>query len=138
MGRNTSSLVGRLMGRLGKIFLDGDIKKRFATMGSAALLSYGWVSNVNACCLVMLSWVTFARTSGLSPLAPGQWAKFLPVYAGFYLTIGTATRPFRIAAAIAIAPVFDRIINFFKQRFNLPTAAAFAATVFVANVLGTI
>lgn len=33
----------------------------------------GFVSNVNAITLVIISWVTFTKTQGLSPLAPGQW-----------------------------------------------------------------
>lgn len=33
----------------------------------------GFVSNVNAITLVIISWITFTKTSGLSPLAAGQW-----------------------------------------------------------------
>eukprot|EP00965_Chrysotila_dentata_P059511 1974766-Pleurochrysis_carterae.AAC.5 len=36
-----------------------------------------------------LAWYTFCRSSGLSPLAGGQWSKFLLTYATIYATLGT-------------------------------------------------
>jgi hypothetical protein len=43
------------------------------------LLSYGWVSNCNMAFILIVSWVTFGKSTGLSPLALGQWPAFLAV-----------------------------------------------------------
>lgn len=127
-------MVNRLKSIAGNQTLN---KQRIAALGTSVLLSYGWISNCNACCMCMLSWVTFGKSCGLSPLAPGQWKGFLAVYAGFYVTLGTATRPFRVAAAIAISPLFDKIVAFFQKYFRVSKPVAFGITVFIVNVLVT-
>ena len=43
------------------------------------MLSYGWVSNVNMGICMISAWVTFGKSTGLSPLDAGQWPKFLAV-----------------------------------------------------------
>ena len=48
-------------------------KKKLAALGTSALLSYGFISNINAITLLITAWVSFAKSTGLSPLAPGQW-----------------------------------------------------------------
>ena len=58
-------------------------KDSLAKLGLNALLAYGFVSNVSYITCVILAWVTFGKSTGLSPLAPGQWKKYLLVYAGF-------------------------------------------------------
>ena len=55
-----------------------------------------------------VAWFTFCQSTGLSPLAPGQWSKFLAVYAGIYLTFGTITRPFRMAFSVGVTPLFGQ------------------------------
>ena len=60
-------------------------KESLAKLGLNALLAYGFVSNVSYITCVILAWVTFGKSTGLSPLAPGQWKKYLLVYAGSLL-----------------------------------------------------
>lgn len=115
-----------------------EARAKLAAMGSSAMLAYGWISNLNACCLTMLSWVTFARSSGLSPLAPGQWKPFLAVYAGYYMTIGTVMRPLRIAIAAGLTPLFNRFIEQVMGRLKCSKYVAFGVTVFLANICCTI
>ena len=43
------------------------------------MLSYGAVSNVNMGVSMIMAWVTFGKSTGLSPLDAGQWPKFLAV-----------------------------------------------------------
>ena len=57
-------------------------KESLGKLGLNALLAYGFVSNVSYITCVILAWVTFGKSTGLSPLAPGQWKKYLLVYAG--------------------------------------------------------
>lgn len=118
---------------------DGKLNKdKLASAGASLTLSYGFVSNVNAFTLLMVAWFSFFKTTGLSPLAPGQWPKYLAVYAALYATIGNLLRPLRIAAAAAIAPVFEKLVSFFQRKFGLTRPWAFGATVFIVNVCGTL
>mmetsp|Transcript_1547 Transcript_1547/g.4370 ORF Transcript_1547/g.4370 Transcript_1547/m.4370 type:complete len:234 (-) Transcript_1547:210-911(-) len=117
-------------------------------LGSSMVLSYGFVSNMNAGFLIIISWATFRRANPLlSPLTagtalgplviPGLSAKFLLVYGGYYATVGNLLRPVRIALAGLLAPAFTRAIKVLKERFGLPQAGAIGLVVFVANFLGT-
>ena len=70
---------------------------------------------------IALAWGTFCKSSGLSPLVPGQWPKFVAVYVGIYATLGTILRPFRVALAIGLTPSFSKTITYLQQR--LPYAS---------------
>jgi len=127
------------VGKLRSFYGNGKAARaKLAAMGSSAMLSYGWISNLNACCLTMLSWVTFAKSTGLSPLAAGQWKPFLAVYAGYYVTIGTVMRPLRIAIAMGLTPLFNKFIDQVMERLSCSKYVAFGVTVFLANICGTI
>merc|ERR1712118_212630 len=80
-------------------------RKKLASLGASVLLSYGFVSNVNACTLVTIAWIICGRTTGLSPLAAGNWKAFLGIYGGLYLSFGNLLRPIRASLAIFISPV---------------------------------
>ena len=112
-------------------------REKLAAVGGAALLSYGFVSNVNAVTLLILSWVSFARTTGLSPLAPGQWKAYLIAYTALYAVVGNGLRPLRFSLSVAITPFFDRFVALLQRRLKLSKTAAFAACVFLVNVCGT-
>ena len=86
---------------------------------------------------VSLAWFIFSKRTGMSPLAPGQWKGFLGVYAGFFV-FNNVVRPVRFAAAMAVSPQFDKIVNFMQEKFKVSKAAAVGITVFLANVLGTL
>eukprot|EP00746_Dinoflagellata_sp_MGD_P152826 gnl/MRDRNA2_/MRDRNA2_83911_c0_seq1.p1 gnl/MRDRNA2_/MRDRNA2_83911_c0~~gnl/MRDRNA2_/MRDRNA2_83911_c0_seq1.p1 ORF type:complete len:140 (+),score=14.61 gnl/MRDRNA2_/MRDRNA2_83911_c0_seq1:191-610(+) len=103
-------------------------------MGVYVFMSYGLMSNLNYITLLSIAWFTFAKTTGLSPLAPEQWKPFLLVYGGYWM-IGNFLRPFRIAAAMAIAPFFRSFIAFFRERLKVPNPVAFGVTFFFVNVV---
>ena len=46
------------------------------------MASYGTVSNITYGGGLAVSWIAFVKQTGLSPLMPGQWTKFLAFYAG--------------------------------------------------------
>jgi hypothetical protein len=69
-------------------------RQKLAKMGLAAVLSYGWVSNVSYAICVSIAWYGFSKKTGLSPLAPDQWKPFLAVYAGFFVFITMWFVPF--------------------------------------------
>lgn len=97
-------------------------KKALGALGANAFFTYGVVSNLNAGATISLAWYTFCSTRGLSPLAPGQWSKFLIVYTGIYATLGTILRPFRMALAVTCTPIFDRTIVGLQKRLPYRTS----------------
>ena len=113
-------------------------RKKLASLGTSVLLSYGFVSNVNACTLVTIAWVICGRSTGLSPLAAGNWKAFLGIYGGLYLSFGNLLRPIRASIAIAISPLFEKFVNFLQSRLKVKRPVAFGMTVFLVNVLGSI
>ena len=97
----------------------------------------GFVSNVNAITLVIISWVSFTKSTGLSPLAAGQWKAYLLTYAALYAVVGNGLRPIRFSISVAITPVFDRFVAFLQKRFSVAKPVAFGMCVFLVNVCGT-
>uniref|UniRef100_A0A7S3Z103 Uncharacterized protein n=1 Tax=Lotharella globosa TaxID=91324 RepID=A0A7S3Z103_9EUKA len=110
-------------------------RKRMAELGLGCLLSYGFVSNINVGILTSIAWGSFSLNTGLSPLAPGQWAKFVAVQVGLYAVFGNLLRPLRLAISIAIAPMFDRIISFLQTRLKIPKSMAVLANVVIFNFI---
>jgi hypothetical protein len=122
----------------GPKYLMGDVSRaKLQELGLAVLLSYGWVSNCNMALVLILSWVTFGKTTGLSPLAAGQWPAYLAVYMGFWVACNFL-RPLRLAAAAAISPLFDRLLAFFMKIFNIQKPQAVLMTLFLVNIVGTL
>ena len=105
-------------------------------MGTAMLLSYGFVSNASYMACLSIAWFLFSRRTGLSPLAPGQWPAFLAVYAGLVL-LQNVIRPLRFALSVALSPTFDNLIAKVQDKFGVGKAKAMAVVVFSVNVVGT-
>jgi hypothetical protein len=72
----------------------------------------------------------------LSPLAPGQWPKFLAVYSGFWV-FNNIVRPIRFALSVAISTQFDKVVQFIQDKARVNKSVAVGLTVFFANVVGT-
>jgi hypothetical protein len=72
----------------------------------------------------------------MSPLAPGQWKRFLAVYAGFYV-FNNIIRPFRFGLSVGIAKYFDAAISWVQNKLNVSKPIAIGIIVFFANILGT-
>jgi hypothetical protein len=83
------------------------------------------ISNLNAGVLVTMSWLTVVKQTGLTPLDPGMWPRFLGVYAGLYLAIGSILRPLRLTAALAVAPLFNKFLDTLQNTFKVNKAVAF-------------
>lgn len=113
-------------------------KKTIASLGSAALLSYGFVSNVFYVTSLMLATYTAVKTTGASPLVNSLSMKtFASSYFGLWM-IQNFLRPARFALSVAISPGTDKIVEFFRRYApNNDKRWAFALTVFCINVVGT-
>mmetsp|Transcript_3578 Transcript_3578/g.12846 ORF Transcript_3578/g.12846 Transcript_3578/m.12846 type:complete len:257 (+) Transcript_3578:95-865(+) len=114
-------------------------KKALASLGTSALLSYGWVSNVSYITCVLIATASVMKATGLSPLAPveGQLAKFGVVYGGLFV-LQNVIRPIRFGISVAVSPFFDKLVTFFQNRLGVARPFAFGICVFLVNVCGTI
>jgi len=112
-------------------------KERIAKMGLSALLSYGFVSNMSYCISVSIAWFSFNKTTGLSPLAPGQWKGFLAIYAGFF-ALNNVVRPIRLAISVAVSSKFDYAVAYIQEKAKLSRRAAIGVVVFCTNICGTL
>ncbi len=111
-------------------------KELLKKMGLSMFLSYGFVSNITSVIITSLSWFTFSKKSGMSPLAPGQWKGFLAIYAGFYV-FSSLLRPLRVGLAIGISKYFDSALNQIQEKMNCPRPVAIGILVVLANILVT-
>lgn len=112
-------------------------KQKLSKAGLSVVLSYGWVSNVSYSISVSLAWFIFSKQTGLSPLAPQQWKKFLAVYSGFYV-FNNIVRPIRLGMSVGVSLYFEKIVNAIQERLGVKKRVAIFITVFLANVVGTI
>jgi predicted lysophospholipase L1 biosynthesis ABC-type transport system permease subunit len=94
-------------------------------VAAGAFAAYGVISNLNAGVLVTMSWLTVVKQTGLTPLDPGMWPRFLGIYAGLYVAIGSVLRPLRLTAALAAAPFFNTALDKLQQMFRVNKAVAF-------------
>ena len=113
-------------------------KSKIASLGSACLLSYGFVSNVFYVTSLMLAMYTAVKTTGASPLVNSLSMKtFASSYFGLWM-IQNFLRPARFAFSIAISPGTDKIVEFFRKYVpNNNKKAAFALTVLCINIVRT-
>lgn len=112
-------------------------KEKLAKAGLSVVLSYGWVSNVSYSIAVSIAWYIFSSQTGMSPLAPGQWKKFLAVYAGFFV-FNNIVRPIRFGISVGVSLYFEKLVQAIQETFRVKKGVAIFLTVFFANVVGTI
>lgn len=90
-------------------------KSTIAALGGAALLSYGFVSNVFYVSSLLLATYTSVKTCGVSPLVSKEAMKlFATTYFGLWM-IQNFLRPARMALSVAISPWTDKLVEFFRQ-----------------------
>ena len=111
-------------------------KESMSTLGLNVLLAYGFVSNVSYITCLILAWVAFGKSTGLSPLVPGQWKKFLLVYAGFFAA-NNVLRPLRFSFSLTITPLFDKIIDIIEEKTKWSRRASTGVTIFLVNIFCT-
>lgn len=90
-------------------------RKKMQTLGVDFMFTYGVVSNLNVAVTAALAWGVFCRTTGLSPLAPGQVKGYVAAYTTIYLSLGTVLRPVRMAFAVTATPLYARAVAKVRQ-----------------------
>eukprot|EP00898_Chlorokybus_atmophyticus_P008415 jgi/Chlat1/8575/Chrsp82S07964 len=110
----------------------GELRARVAKLGLSAILTYGFFDGVTYTAAFVLAFLTYERTMGLNP------ARNLKDLAGVVVLMwagNNVTRPFRVAAAAALAPAVDKLLNKMQARLRLPNQ--FAAFVLVVAVVAS-
>lgn len=113
-------------------------KSTIAALGGAALLSYGFVSNIFYVSSLLLATYTSVKTCGASPLvSKAAMQSFCTTYFGLWM-IQNFLRPARMALSVAISPWTDKLVEVFRGFVpGKKKPFAFGLTVFCVNVLGT-
>ncbi|CAE7755293.1 unnamed protein product, partial [Symbiodinium microadriaticum] len=112
--------------------------KSLRKMGLMCLLSYGFVSNVNALLLILLATYRSIVATGASPLAsPVALKQFGITWAGLYV-ISNIVRPVRISIALAISQPFDNMVNWLQEKLSCKRWMAVGLVVLLLNVVLTI
>jgi hypothetical protein len=108
-------------------------------LGSACLLSYGFVSNLFYVSSLLLATYTAIKTTGQSPVTSSESLKiFASSYFGLWM-IQNVLRPARFAFSVAISPKTDTLVEFFQKYVpGNKKSLAFGLTVFSVNIVGTI
>ena len=117
-----------------KDLMTADNLKKF---GTSVLLSYGIVSNINYSTAVIIAWCIHGKTSGLSPLAPGQWKGFLAIYAGLWAA-NNFLRPARVSLSIIISPWLQKLVDKIESYSKLNKAQSAFLTFIIVNNFGAI
>ncbi|KAL0051786.1 hypothetical protein WJX82_002085 [Trebouxia sp. C0006] len=111
--------------------------QRLKALGLGAVASYGCVSNVTYGTGLAISWITFVRQTGKSPLMANQWKPFLALYGGFWAA-QHFIRPLRFSLALFMSPVFDKFINWVQQRTQFKRQNAFAVYLFLLGSITSV
>jgi hypothetical protein len=111
-------------------------KDSLSKLGLNVLLAYGFVSNVSYITCLILAWIAHGKSTGLSPLVPGQWKKFLLVYATFFAA-NNILRPLRFSLSLVITPAFDKLIDLIQEKTKWTRRSSTGITIFLVNVCGT-
>lgn len=99
-------------------------KNKLQNLGVGAILSYGFISNVNSGICFTVAWLTHVKRTGMMPFAPGQWKGFVAIYAGLW-ALYSVLRPLRIALAIALTPLVDRMMEYLVHKLGVERRQAF-------------
>eukprot|EP00930_Biecheleria_cincta_P087273 TRINITY_DN76521_c0_g1_i1.p1 TRINITY_DN76521_c0_g1~~TRINITY_DN76521_c0_g1_i1.p1 ORF type:complete len:245 (+),score=31.65 TRINITY_DN76521_c0_g1_i1:42-776(+) len=112
--------------------------KQLRKMGLMCLLSYGFVSNVNAVILILLATYRAIVATGASPLAEKAALKqFGITWLGLYM-VSNLLRPLRISLALGISPVIDKLVNRIQVGLGCKRWLAVTLAVVLLNIVGTI
>jgi hypothetical protein len=121
-----------------KNFLGGKLtKEKISSLGFYGFMSYGFVSNFSYVTSVIIAWCIHGKSTGLSPLSPGQWKPFLVVYAGIW-AVNNFLRPARLTLALVITPFFESFVDKIQKRTGWKRSYCSAFSIFLVNVVGTI
>ena len=86
-------------------------------MGVSFALSYSLLSQINGSVTLSVAWYMACRSTGMSPLAPGQWKTLLKAYGTLYAII-QLLRPFRVAGAVAMSKMSAELLKITEEKLD--------------------
>jgi hypothetical protein len=108
-------------------------KSSLQKKGMDSLLAYGLVSNVSGCLSTGVAWYFFNQKYKLSPLAPGQWPKFMTFYTSFLVML-QVVRPARLALSLYLTRYYAKARDVLMSKDRMSGRRA-TAVLFVFNFL---
>ena len=84
-------------------------KSKAAKTGIAFMLSYTMISKITIATTFSVAWYVASKTTGLSPLAPGNWKALVAAY-GSLCPIVALLQPFRVTLAAALTKKTDDLL----------------------------
>eukprot|EP00438_Fugacium_kawagutii_P006051 Skav218234 [mRNA] locus=scaffold4566:147522:148010:+ [translate_table: standard] len=111
---------------------DAENRKRFASMGTAGVLSYGVVSNINYIPLFSYAWYLVAVRTRNSPIH--QWPVFLSTYATLYV-FNNILRPIKLVVIGFVTPRIERSFTWMMERFGIGRKRAVLIVYVMLNAL---
>eukprot|EP00527_Entomoneis_sp_CCMP2396_P001773 CAMPEP_0198148812 /NCGR_PEP_ID=MMETSP1443-20131203/43492_1 /TAXON_ID=186043 /ORGANISM="Entomoneis sp., Strain CCMP2396" /LENGTH=253 /DNA_ID=CAMNT_0043813637 /DNA_START=261 /DNA_END=1022 /DNA_ORIENTATION=- len=95
------------------------------SLGVSFGLSYSLLSQINGSVTLSVAWYMACKSSGLSPLVPGQWKSLLKAYGTLYAAV-QLLRPFRVAGAVAMSKLSKELLEVTEQKFGCSRKVAIA------------
>ena len=114
---------------------DADNRKRFASMGTAGVLSYGVVSNVNYIPLFSYAWYLVAVRTKVSPIH--QWPAFLSTYATLYI-FNNVLRPIKLVVIGFVTPRVERSFTWMMDKLGIGRKRAVLLVYVTLNTLAVL
>lgn len=99
--------------------------EQVSRLGVGFGLSYAILSVINGSVTLSVAWYLSAKRTGLSPLIPGQWKSLLGAYGTLYAFV-QILKPFRVAAAIAMANRSQKFLDQTQEKLNCSRRIAMA------------
>lgn len=115
--------------------IDAENRKRFASMGTAGVLSYGVVSNINYIPLFSYAWYLVAVRSKASPIH--QWPAFLSTYATLYI-FNNILRPIKLVVIGFVTPRVERSFTWMMEKLGIGRKRAVLLVYVMLNTLAVL
>lgn len=112
-----------LINRLRAILPKAPTPKEIGRLGVGFGMAFSFLGGLNLCIMIAVSWPLFILRTGGSPLLFNPFT-FNPLYIAYfsaiYFAYGTVTTPPLVAAAAALSPAFNWMLQTLRKRFGVP------------------
>lgn len=129
-----ASQVG-LFGRCRAMLLDPSKRRRMASLGPAAALSYTFVKGTKLALLNFCACYIAAMRTGVAPTR--CWPSVLSTYAALYVATAPI-QPVKWAAVVALTPVADKLTKKTSKQLRVSAAQALALLLVAAVVFSVL
>ena len=118
MNEYVTDLQKRLLGDLTQAQRDALVAVGLKT-GAMFVLAYGLVDKLLRAISFVLAWAASISSTGLSPLAAGQWGSFMTTHATVRMVYVPVLFPLHVLATVALALPYRSLILSLQRRLPL-------------------